>query len=81
MRGDRYPGPEGPAVMDGQRLPCGIADDGPAEDFWKNEISCTVVGCKNCKNFNGTIYYEANAAKAVSLWAQHEIEVGRNGIF
>lgn len=42
---------------------CGFDDGLPAEENWKNNISCQMVGCKNCKHFNETVYFEANIKK------------------
>jgi len=60
-------------------LPCGAMCEEPASEHWKNEISCTLVGCKGCKNFNGTEYYQANIPKGISMWAQHELGNLENG--
>ncbi len=66
--------------MEKRKLPCGAPDEESESDSWKNEIGCTIIGCEKCKYFTGMIYYEANAAKALSLWAKHEIGVGKNGV-
>ena len=43
------------------QCPCGEFDDEPK---WKCEVVCYCVGCKNCKNYNGTEYYVQNAKKS-----------------
>ncbi len=56
------------------KYPCGAESDSSPEERWKDEISCTLVGCRGCKNFNGTEYYQANVKKGVSMWAKKELE-------
>ena len=53
---------------------CGFDDGLPAEEDWKINISCQMVGCKNCKNFNGTVYFEANIKKGLAIWARKELK-------
>ena len=53
---------------------CGFDDGLPAEEDWKNNISCQMVGCKNCKHFNGTVYFEANIKKGIAMWARKELK-------
>ena len=36
------------------QYPCGEFDDDPK---WKCEVGCYCVGCKDCKNYDGTEYY------------------------
>ena len=56
------------------KYPCGVESDSTPEEQWKDEISCTLVGCQGCKNFNGTEYYQANVKKGVAMWAKKELE-------
>jgi hypothetical protein len=56
------------------RYPCGAESNSAPEERWKDEISCTLVGCRGCKNFNGTEYYQANIKKGVAMWARKELE-------
>ena len=51
------------------QCPCGELYDEPK---WVCEVGCYCVGCKNCKNYNGTEYYVQNANKAISIWTKHE---------
>ena len=53
------------------RFPCGVVDEEGSEP-WVCEISCTIVGCKNCKNFNGTEFYERNVKKGIASWAKRQ---------
>lgn len=53
------------------QYPCGTPDDGPQ---WTCEVACYVVGCKDCKNYNGTEYYVKDFKKGLSIWAKHEVE-------
>ena len=48
--------------------PCGEFDDDPK---WKCEVGCYCVGCKDCKNYDGTEYYVKNVKKAMSIWAKN----------
>lgn len=43
------------------QCPCGELYDEPK---WVCEVGCYCVGCKNCKNYNGTEYYVQNAKKS-----------------
>ena len=52
------------------RYPCGAESDSAPEEQWKDEISCTLVGCRGCKNE----YYQANVKKGVAMWAKKELE-------
>ena len=56
------------------RYPCGAESNSAPEERWKDEISGTLVGCRGCKNFNGTEYYQANIKKGVAMWARKELE-------
>ena len=57
-----------------QEYQCGAPSDcGPGEEY-KIEISCILVGCRNCKNFNGTEYHEADIREAMRMFAKHELE-------
>lgn len=38
------------------------------------KITCQLVGCKNCKHFNGMVYYERDIAKGVSQWVRTKIK-------
>ena len=57
------------------QYPCGEFDDDPK---WKCEVGCYCVGCKDCKNYDGTEYYIRNDKKAISIWAKHELNRGGN---
>jgi hypothetical protein len=66
--------------MDNQKyqFPCGVLDDDVIT--WKSEIACYMVGCKDCRFFNGNEYYVRNFQKGVSMWAKHEIsEMNKEG--
>ena len=54
--------------------PCGMAYEELEAEQWKEEIGCQLVGCRSCKNFNGTEYFEKNIPRGVSMWAKHELE-------
>ena len=56
------------------KYPCGAESDSTPEERWKDEIYCTLVGCRGGKNFNGTEYYQANVKKGVAMWAKKELE-------
>ncbi len=56
------------------KYPCGAESESSPDERWKDEISCTLVGCRRCKNFNGTEYYKANTRKGVAMWAKKEQE-------
>lgn len=51
------------------QYPCGIVDDYPK---WMCEVSCCVVGCKDCEYYNGTEYYVKDFKTGLSVWAKHE---------
>ncbi len=53
---------------------CGVMSESSPQEQWKDEISCVLVGCKGCKNFNGTEYYKANVRKGIAMWARKELE-------
>lgn len=52
---------------------CGFDDGEPKSEDWKNEISCQMISCKNCQHFNGTVYFEHNVKKGISMWAIKEL--------
>ncbi len=59
------------------RHPCGAESESSLEERWKDEIACTLVGCRGCRNFNGTEYYQANTRKGIAMWARKELEASR----
>lgn len=61
-------------MAQGKRYPCGAAYEEPEANQLKCEIACQLVGCKNCKNYNGTDYYTRDIKRGVSMWAKHELE-------
>lgn len=59
------------AVSENYRFPCGVVDQ-EGDEAWQCEISCILVGCKNCKHFDGTEYYERNVSKGIGMWARKQ---------
>jgi len=57
-----------------RKYPCGAERESSPGEWWKDEISCTLVGCRGCKNFNGTEFYRADVRKGVAMWAKKELE-------
>ena len=47
-------------------LPCGKLKQKDNEF----EVVCTLIGCKQCKYFNGTEYVQANKKKALGNWVR-----------
>lgn len=52
---------------------CGFIDKEETEPR-KAEIVCNMVGCRDCKHFNGEEYYPGNVKKGVAMWAKLELE-------
>lgn len=36
----------------------------------KEIVACTLVGCKDCKHFDGTEYYKKNIKAALGKWVK-----------
>lgn len=50
---------------------CGFIDP---DSFESDDISCMIVGCKGCKHFNGTVYFESNVKKALGIYSRKMLE-------
>jgi len=53
--------------------PCGAELTEPGE-AWKDEVACYMIGCRDCKYFNGTEYFKLNLGKAMAMWAKKQLE-------
>lgn len=53
---------------------CGFDDGETESEDWKAEISCNLVGCKNCQHFKGEVYVKQNIKKGLAMWAKKEKE-------
>lgn len=53
---------------------CGFDDGEPEHEDWKAEISCNLVGCKNCQHFKGEVHFHQNVKKGLAMWAKKETE-------
>lgn len=55
---------------------CGFVDP---DDSESDDIGCLIVGCKNCRHFNGTIYFESDVKKALGLYSRKMLESMEDG--
>lgn len=59
------------------KCPCGAKGAFPPDEQQRHEIACVVLGCRNCKNFNGTEFYQANPWKGIAMLAKRELSGDR----
>lgn len=61
------------------KRPCGAESESPPEERWQDEIACVVIGCRNCKNFNGAEFYHANLWRGIAMLAKRKLDRNTGG--
>ena len=61
--------------MEEGMAPCGRFVDDTRREQWRQEFSCTLIGCKSCSLYNGgEIYYEGNMKRGLAIWARQQLK-------
>ena len=56
--------------------PCGNVVDDTRHEKWRQEFTCYLIGCKDCRLYNGNEYYKHDIKKGLSIWAKAQREMG-----